>query len=137
MIFRAKDLDGNFVYGLPVYDENKSMTKMFLENQEIVDIRPETLGIGTGITDKNGNPMFVGDIVLSKVNGKPPIRYKVCWSESETQHFRHGGAILCLHNAVYFRRIHSDGTVDENPLFPAIEDESQREAGTMEVIYEQ
>ena len=139
MIFRAKDLDGNFVYGMPVYDENKSMTKMFTETQEIIDILPWTVGIFTGFRDKNGEDIYVGDEVTLELFDPHEIRhFQVQQADFLDRTYTSviNGESFCARLAcvIYFRFLDIDGSVKN--LLPVVHSDGHCDTEDMEIVKE-
>ena len=96
ILFRGKRKEHDFfglgcewVYGIPIrthigtficFEENPHYCGQYgyMEIEEISKVIPETVGQFTGLTDKNGNKIFEGDI-LRFYNGEEFSNYEVIW----------------------------------------------------------
>ena len=72
ILFRGKDIKSNWYEGLLAH--NIAKDEWYISNKAGIStayqVRPETIGQFTGLTDKNGTKIFEGDIVEYKTGDK-------------------------------------------------------------------
>lgn len=118
IIFRGKRIDnGEWVEGYYLYTEENT-------HPVIIDMKccshiiiPETVGQFTGLTDKNGNKIFEGDIMSGKFSNY------VFWYDEDEKGFCYGKSYkdICRHSCSSYAMSISEsdiniiGNVHDNP----------------------
>ena len=70
ILFRAKRIDtGEWVEGLPSYDASGDITEIETVDCGFITVDPATICQYIGLTDRNDQKIFVGNVVLREVRG--------------------------------------------------------------------
>lgn len=137
ILFRGKRVDnGEWVEGFYVQVDNKAyislpldisgdgVITMFDEKQSkahlytlspFLEVVPETVGQYTGLTDKNGNKIFEGDIV--KVQGRSTLYCEVTYGKSSAMYWIGNDKLeyYAELGAINLRYLEIVGNVIDNP----------------------
>lgn len=120
--FRAKNLDGEWVYGFYV-EEDRQTLNGFEKKYLIVNddghhyVKPETVGQFTGLYDKNGKEIYEGDIIIEKlrrarIDGEKLV---ICFDDFEWQGKNANGVTTSLSLLVEYHTIEVIGNIHDNP----------------------
>lgn len=95
--FKAKKtLDGKWIKGdLVHHKDSDNVWITDYENQLTSPVNPSTVCMFTGLTDKDGTPIYEGDIVIYKDNNAER-RGVIDWDSKATA-FRFGINLLCYY----------------------------------------
>lgn len=77
ILFKGKDIKGNWHIGLLAHFGNAWYISNSAGVSTAFEVRPETVGQFTGLTDMNGKKIFEGDILLENVFRSSEKKYIV------------------------------------------------------------
>lgn len=119
--FRAKNLDGEWVYGFYVEEERHTLNgfekKYFIVNDGYDYVKPDTVGQFTGLYDKNGKEIYEGDIILEKLkrSRKDGDLHEIVFEDCQWFGKNKDGAATSLSLLNDFHVIKIIGNIHDNP----------------------
>ena len=119
--FRAKNLDGEWVYGFYVEEERQTLNgfekKYFIVNDGYDYVKPDTVGQFTGLYDKDGKEIYEGDIILEKLkrSRKDGDLHEIVFEDCQWFGKNKDGAATSLSLLNDFHVIKIIGNIHDNP----------------------
>ena len=137
--YRGKDKDGNWIYGFYVHfrdlmrnREAHQITTGYSDSMpesngisfcgNFEDVDPKTLGRFTGVEDKNGNPIYEGDIVRYRWTDerfKKNPKYTIAVVEWDKWNAG-WGLKHCISVSFRKERLEVLGNIHDNPNYPGL-----------------
>lgn len=92
------DVESGYTYIVEPYNYASTLPALEVIKNNAILVLPETVGLFTGLTDKNGKKIFNGDIVKHYHDKKSPESYSVGVIFYDEDHFRWK---IIIENGIY------------------------------------
>lgn len=113
ILFRGKRKDnGEWVYGYYLFTEQNTHPVIIDLKCHSYIINPETVGQFTGLTDRNGNKIFEGDIVKQIYNG---LAHIVTWDKMRALFYLESNSGIVGFYHCFGEELKIIGNIHDNP----------------------
>lgn len=111
--FRGKTFGGKWVEGYYVVEKSTGKHKITDGLLDIDEVKAETIGMGTGVLDKDGTEIFEGDVVQNGEGGYFYIVY--WWSEDAAFRGKQVGSSSTIGLNYWRKELRIVGNIHDNP----------------------